>query len=189
LLGADLLVAPKLVAGNVGYDVQLPRDTWYDTVSGQFLPQGGTVHVPASNDSVRLFARGGAIIARQPLVQHTGQAPRGPLELEVWPGSNCSGSLYLDDGETFAFEAGAYLRVNFACQADAAGIALSSSSIGSFSPWWQETQVTVHAVPHAPRSVNDGSGAALDYEYDAPQKLVKVHVRSPSTAWSAQLKY
>jgi alpha-glucosidase len=124
-----------------------------------------------------------------PLVQHTGQTPSGPLDLEVWPGNDCSGSLYLDDGETFAFEAGAYRRLEFACQADSAGIALSWRSSGSFAPWWQETQLTIHAVASAPRSVSDGSGAALDHEYDAERKIVKVHVRSPSTAWSVQLKY
>jgi alpha-glucosidase len=189
LLGADLLVAPKLAPGNVGYDVHLPRAAWYDTVSEALLPEGGTVHVPASAYSVRLFARAGAIIARQPLVQHTGQTPNGPLELEVWPGSKCAGNLYLDDGETFAFEAGVYRRVEFACQTDSTGIAISARSSGSFAPWWQETRITIHAVPRAPRSVIDGSGAALDHEYDTERHVLTLHLRSPSTAWSAELKY
>ncbi|MES1177489.1 MAG: glycoside hydrolase family 31 protein [Myxococcales bacterium] len=189
LLGADLLVAPKLASGHVGYDVQLPRAPWYDTVSEQLLPDGGSVHVPASNDSVRLFARAGAIIARQAVVQHTGQTPKGPLELEVWPASTCSGSLYLDDGETFGFETGAYRRLEFTGQADAAGISLWARSSGSFATWWQETQLTIHAVPAAPRSVTDSEGEPLDHEYDAERKILKVHVRSASAVWSVQLKY
>ena len=35
---------------------------------------------------------------RQPLVQSTAETPKGPLELHVYPGEDCRGELYLDDG-------------------------------------------------------------------------------------------
>ena len=38
----------------------------------------------------------------QPLIQNTEETPSGPLELRVYPGSHCSGAIYLDDGHTFA---------------------------------------------------------------------------------------
>ena len=189
LLGADLLVAPKLVAGNVSYDVQLPRAAWYDASSEALLPEGGTVRVAASADSVRLFVRAGAIIPEQAVQQTTDQARGGALELEVWPGKACSGSLYLDDGQSFAFQSGAYRRLEFTCQSDDTGIALGSRSSGTFLPWWQQTRVTIHAVPRAPRSVTDGAGAALDHEYDAEHRRVIVYLRSASADWSARLAY
>ena len=189
LLGADLLVAPKLVEGDVGYEVRLPHAAWYDTVTESLIAQGGPVQVPASTESVRLFARAGAIIPTQPLVQNTGQTPVGPLELDVWPGSACSGSLYLDDGQSFAYESGASLRVTYTCVSDASGIELRSAASGGFPPWWQETSIVVHGVRHAPRAVTTATGAALSHEYDANRHRTTIHLRGRSADWSAKLEY
>ena len=40
-----------------------------------------------------VYVRGGSILPLQPLVQNTDETPVGPLELRVYPGSDCSGSL------------------------------------------------------------------------------------------------
>ena len=45
-----------------------------------------------------MFVRAGTILPRQPLVQSTMQVPQGPLELDVYPGEDCRGELYFDDG-------------------------------------------------------------------------------------------
>jgi len=46
----------------------------------------------------------------QPLVQSTDEKPQGPLTLRVYPsalpGKDCGGSLYLDDGTSYAFKKG-----------------------------------------------------------------------------------
>ena len=187
MLGADLLVAPKLVEGNVSYEVQLPRAGWFDTVTEALIPDGGKQRIPASADSVRLFARAGAIIAQQPVTQFADQPPPGPLEVDVWPGARCSGSLYLDDGQSFAYETGAFRRVSFSCQAGEPGIVVSAASSGSFPPWWQATTLRVHGVARPPVAVVDGGGAALAHEYDAKRRLATVHLSGPSADWSARL--
>ncbi|HEY1533611.1 MAG TPA: glycoside hydrolase family 31 protein [Polyangiaceae bacterium] len=187
LLGRDLLVAPKLVPGRVGYDVSLPHADWYDTTTGALIAGGGHVQVSASDDSVRLFARAGAIIASQPVVQDSDEAPRGPLHLDVWPGAECDGALYLDDGHSFAFKSGASRRIKYACGADAKGIRVSSASSGPFPTWWSATTVVVHGVPHAPHAVLDAMGATLISEYDAEHHSVTVHLAGANADWSAQL--
>ena len=187
LLGADLLVAPKLVEGNVAYEVQLPQAGWYDTVTEAPIPEGGKQRIPASGDSVRLFARAGAIIAQQPVTQFADQPPPGPLEVDVWPGARCSGALYLDDGQSFAYETGAFRRVSFSCQVGVQGIVVSSASSGPFLPWWQATTLRVHGVAGPPASVVDGAGAALTHEYDAQRHMATVHLSGPTADWSARL--
>lgn len=176
LLGRELLVAPKLVAGNVRYRVTLPTGVagWYDTET-LALVSGGVHEVAGSlADSVRLFARAGAIIPEAPVVQSTQQAPQGPLTLTVWPGADCSGSLYLDDGSTFAFQTGKFRRVRLTCEEADKSLAVQGSSTGDFAPWWKELRLVLHAVPRAPQTVVDESGAKLAHVYDAAKKTLTV---------------
>ena len=65
-----------------------------------------------------MYVRGGSILPLQPLIQSTDETPNGPLELRVYPGQPCSGSLYLDDGHTFRYQRGEFLRQTFTCQSD-----------------------------------------------------------------------
>ena len=68
-----------------------------------------------------MFVRAGAIVPEQPLVQSTDEKPQGPLTLRVYPptepGEDCAGSLYLDDGVSYDFRKGDFLRMGFTCQA------------------------------------------------------------------------
>ncbi len=189
LLGSDLLVAPKLVEGNVGYTVQLPARGWYDTVTEELLQSGGAVQVPASADSVRVFVRAGAIIPEQPVVQFADQAPTGPFTLDAWPGAPCSGALYLDDGQSFAFQNGVSRRIGYECRLDQGSFSVSSHSVGSFPTWWQETSLIVHAAPHAPRAVRDAAGSPLEHRYDAQRHTVTVRLPGASADWSARVEY
>jgi alpha-glucosidase (family GH31 glycosyl hydrolase) len=171
LLGRELLVAPKLVAGAAPYRVTLPAGEWYDTDT--FKRVSGGVHEVAGQ-GVKLFARAGAIIPEAQLVQSTHQAPPGPLTLTVWPGSDCVGSLYVDDGASFAFQTGKLRRLQLSCAADDAGISVQSSSTGDYAPWWKGLRVVVHAVPRTPQSVVDESGVKLVHVYDATTKTLVV---------------
>ena len=63
--------------------------------------------------SIPLFARAGAFIFRQPVVQHTGEMPGQPLIVEVYGGASGSASLYEDDGLSFKFEQGQAMTRKF----------------------------------------------------------------------------
>jgi len=92
----------------------------------------------------------------------------------VWPGADCSGSLYLDDGSTFAFRAGKFRRVSLSCEPGEKSLSVQSSSTGDFAPWWKELRMVLHAVPRAPQSVVDERGAKLPHAYDATKKTLLV---------------
>lgn len=141
MLGGDLLVAPPATwESPAAYRIALPGVGWYDYWTGLKLATAETTETPLL-DRLPVFVRPGAIVPRQPLVQSTAQTPRGRLELAVYPGADCHGMLYLDDGESLAYQRGGYLRQPVSC--DAASLSFGRRD-GSFKPWWTGFDVVIH---------------------------------------------
>ncbi|MEO6224302.1 MAG: TIM-barrel domain-containing protein, partial [Sphingomicrobium sp.] len=159
ILGSDLLIAasPKPESPQ-SYDVCLPGKGWYDYWSGEPLAAEKTRETPRL-DRLPLFVRPGAIIAKQPLVQSTADKPRGPLELHVYPGDDCRGTLYLDDGVSIA---GPNLSQALSCSPTADGVAVRfGPRQGSFVPWWRAIAITVHGPRPLRRTIADQPRAAV----------------------------
>jgi len=102
-------------------------------------------------DALPVFVRAGAIVPEQPLVQSTDEKPQGPLTLRVYPpaqpGGECGGSLYLDDGESYAFQKGDFLRVAFTCRATDHGLTVTiDPHLGPFAPWWKQVSIEVYGA-------------------------------------------
>ena len=157
-LGSDLLIAasPRPEQARP-YDICLPGKGWYDYWTGKPVAPEKLKETP-SLDRLPVFVRPGAIIAKQPLVQSTTETPRGPLELHVYPGEDCRGELYLDDGVSIE---GPSLRQSVACTVSAKGVTLSfGPRVGSFKPWWTQIAVTVHGNRPARKIIPDQSRAA-----------------------------
>jgi alpha-glucosidase len=164
LLGHDLLIAPSPYPEEPdAYTVEFPSAAWYDFWTGKRVPAQPAADPtpnapPAAADQVALtsrvhptldelpvYVRAGAILPIQPLVESTRETPRGPLTLRIYAGSNCRGSLYTDDGESFAYERGVFLRMNFSCAVTAESIRIAiSKPEGSFLPWWRKLRLEVY---------------------------------------------
>jgi alpha-glucosidase len=149
-VGRDLLVAPSPKPESThSYEACMPGPGWFDYWSG--LPVSGTTRPDVPFEIVRetpaldrlpVFVRAGAIVPRQPLTQSTSETPHGPLELHVYPGTDCVGHLYWDDGVSVR---GPSLRQTVRCTLGKDGIALHfDKREGSFTPWWTQIAVTVH---------------------------------------------
>jgi alpha-glucosidase len=197
LLGPSLLIAPPPFAETLDdYAVSLPKDhQWYDfwtglkmaasphppsivdivNVDGEAsIPMPRTIHPPL--DTMPVYVRGGSILPLQPLVQSTDETPAGPLELHVYPGSQCSGSLYLDDGHTFRYQHGDYLRQTFTCQSDANSVRINFSvRQGSYPPWWKFVELVIYDWPSAHAEAKFSSSTyPLKTSYDAKQHALHV---------------
>ncbi|MBM2839868.1 MAG: Alpha-glucosidase [Bacteroidetes bacterium] len=111
IFGDDLLIAPVLSDGARTRELRLPKGVWYDYWTG-FRHEGGrNITVDAPLNQIPLFVRAGAIIPTQQVVQYTDQAPIDPLTIAVYPSALQSTSTYYeDDGHTFEYEHGAFLR-------------------------------------------------------------------------------
>ncbi|WP_331436785.1 DUF5110 domain-containing protein [Gordoniibacillus kamchatkensis] len=106
MIGDSLLVAP-LVAGETSREVLLPSGAWYGLETGVRYEGGAIVHESCGLERMPIFVREGAVIPLMPALAHTPRAgERAPLELVHFGGVEGAGTLYDDDGETFAYESG-----------------------------------------------------------------------------------
>lgn len=185
-LGKALLIAPPpKMESPEPYEVCLPPGAWFDYWTGERVTgeaagtEGGdgASHITQtpSLEKLPVFVRGGTILPRQPLVQSTSETPNGPLILDVYPGSDCSGTIYFDDGHSMAFRDGHYLRQSITCAARAGGrlAIIFGPRQGDYAPWWKQIHVVVHdrssadavssATVHIAKAPKSGSGA-LEFE-------------------------
>ena len=157
-IGSDLLVAasPKPDSPKP-YDICLPAKGWYDYWTGRALAAEKVNETPKLA-RLPVFVRPGAILAKQVLVQSTSEIPKGPLQLEVYPGDDCRGEIYLDDGASIR---GPSLRQQVRCTAAASGITLHfGPREGTYTPWWHSIAVTVHGAKPVTKVIPDQPRAA-----------------------------
>lgn len=112
LFGADLLAAPVLQEGAKTRDIYLPPGGWFDYDSGEYFA-GGHHKRPVSLDSLPLYARAGAFVFGQPVIQHVGEMPGRDLILRVFPAEQSRGEYYEDDGISLAYRRGEHARREF----------------------------------------------------------------------------
>ena len=147
MFGRGFLVAPKVWPFVGGYEITLPKGDWIDYWTGERQAGGRKVKIDPPLDTLPVYVRAGTIIPEQPLVQNTDETPKGPLELKIYPGPDCAGNLYMDDGNTFAYKKGEFLRTQFTCE-NAAGqtkVHIGASE-GTYRPWFMDVRLTIFAT-------------------------------------------
>ena len=202
LLGPSLLIAPPPFGEmQDGYAVGLPQAApWFDFWTGLKMPPvpiappiaeivtattplkfPEQIHPPL--DTMPVYVRGGSIVPLQPLVQSTDEVPRGPLELDVYPGPNCRGALYLDDGHTFAYQQGEYLRQSLNCDSEVGSMKIKfSPREGSYAPWWKTIEVVIYDWPSPKAEAKLATAAApLKTSYDARKHALHVTLADAPT--------
>jgi len=171
-------------------EIQLPPGDWYDYWTAQRFSSKNKITLHPALDEMPLYVRAGAIIPTQPLVQNTGEKPNGPLQLHLYPGDDCRGSLYEDDGHTFAYQRGELLRVNYSCQASLASITVTSATEKSnFQPWWNSAEVTVFGASAQPKEVRISDRIIHEWRYDPAAHSVIFTVHDAPKSWTAQLAF
>ena len=207
LFGASLLVAPQPIATLDDYEVTFPAGSeWFDYWTGKRVefekpdPNAGPNVLPSVNhtlkvtprlDTLPVFARAASIVPQQPLVQSTDETPQGPLELRVYPpaaaGADCAGSLYLDDGKTFAYRKGDFLRESYSCEATDSGVTVKiAAHEGSYTPWWHQAEVVIFGAPHAAHTVEVNGAVVEDARFSEADGTVRVTV--PDVAGGTEIR-
>ncbi len=185
MLGADLLIAPSPTPESMAkYDIKLPGDGWYDYWSGRRVDGSKVVETPALA-RLPVYVRPGAIIPRQPLVQSTAEIPQGSLTLAIFPGDDCRGSLYLDDGVSFGYARDNYLRQDFSCQQSGAELVVNiAARQGKYRPWWSQINLEVHGMNGDETAELKGKRLATRYDKDSASLVIEV----PDVATAAAVK-
>jgi alpha-glucosidase len=157
-LGPSLMIAaPPKPESPQPFSVCLPAGGWYNYWTGLPVTQAKLTLTPKL-DELPVFVRAGTILPRQALVQSTMQAPQGPLELDVYPGENCVGELYFDDGIHIG---GPSLRQSIECAVVPTGVAVwFNSRQGSWRPWWKQITIVVHGEHETRMTIPDQPRAA-----------------------------
>lgn len=199
-LGRDLLVAPAPTPESPrAYDVCLPSHGWYDywtglpavdkpkpvVKPGDFFPPPDDIRTVETPTLARLpvFVRPGAIVPKQALVANTMQVPEGPMELHVYPGPDCSGTLYADDGTTLGYTRGAFLRQAVRCEAGADGVTVTlDAAQGRYRPWWRAIAVVVHGWTGAATATRGRAALAATTDAQAQTATVRMPYRAGATA-------
>jgi alpha-glucosidase len=112
LMGARLMAAPILTTNNQR-SIYLPADDWYFLNNNQKLAGSRTITATVAPEAIPALVRAGTILPLAPVIQHTSELPGGPLEVQIYPGSNASFTLVEDDGQTTAYEQGQVRRTEF----------------------------------------------------------------------------
>jgi alpha-glucosidase len=164
LLGHDLLIAPSPFPDESdSHSIEFPSPDWYNYWTGEKIENPhaadpGPGQAPSASAQVQLsltvkpelatlpvFVHAGSILPIAPLVESTNETPQGPLTLRVYAGDDCNGSLYQDDGRTYAYKNGAFLRMKFTCQITPSGFQLRAApQEGTYLAWWKEIRVEIY---------------------------------------------
>ncbi|MGH9814567.1 MAG: TIM-barrel domain-containing protein [Candidatus Acidiferrales bacterium] len=110
LWGRDVLVAPVTEKGAAARRVYLPRGEWYDFWTEERLVGGREINRDVNLATMPLYVRAGTILPLGPVKQYTSEKVDGPMTLVIYPGADGSYTLYEDDGASFAYRRGAWVK-------------------------------------------------------------------------------
>ncbi len=135
LFGPEMLVAPVMDEGATQRKVYLPAGVWIDFWNESRHTGPKWIEVAAPLDLLPLFVRQGAIIPLGPGMQYSSQSGIEPLTIQIYRGADRSFTLYEDDGETTAYQNGAYAETEIEVSEDAGVLTCRiGETRGDFAP-------------------------------------------------------
>ena len=148
MLGRDLLVASVVEQGQRQRQVYLPDngDGWCDFYSGKWFTGGQVITLDAPLDRLPLLVRAGCALPVSARLAHVDAAQDTVRELHLFPAQEkgrSSGMLFEDDGESYGWQEGNALWVNWEIETDAKRINVTLTTRGDFSPAWKTLDIVV----------------------------------------------
>jgi alpha-glucosidase len=172
LLGRDLLAAPVVKEGMREREVYFPvGDEWIDWWTGERFAGGKAVTVKAPLDHLPLFARVGAVIPSQPIIQNTGEMSAVPITLTIAGGiandANGVSTLYQDAGDGYGYKSSEWREFRFETQQ---GL-LKISKIGNFAGQ-PISSIEIIGLASGPRELRV-DGRIVAFMFDEANKQLK----------------
>lgn len=146
MIGDNVIIAPILAPSVTDRAVYLPDGMWVEYSTGTVY-QGKKTHlIHAELDDMPIFVRGGSAIMQ---TEWTSNRDKGfkQMTLNVYAGENDENyrfTFYDDDGETFDYENGKYLKLEMEIKSSSDSIEINVlQEDGDFSPSYDEIRVNV----------------------------------------------
>ncbi|HEY9045967.1 MAG TPA: glycoside hydrolase family 31 protein [Ohtaekwangia sp.] len=150
--GPSILVAPGESTRDY-YKVYLPDGDWYDFYNDKYFATREEIVSEASTNHLPLFIKGGSIVPMQSVVQNLSEQPADTLYLHVYFGKNNNTfTYYEDDGSTYSFEKGEYLKRTISYQAGSRTLTLGKAE-GSYTSKFRKVKVYLHGFSALPKGI------------------------------------
>ena len=161
-MGEALYIVPVHHPGESGRFLYMPRGYWYSLWTDAPAPAAGEeVWVSTPLNRIPVFVRGGHLIPRWPVQQHTGQIPVPHVTYDLWwaPETQATSYHYEDSGDGQAHRIGMYRYHRFRYSATRRSISIVREGTGNLDPREDTATLALHALPHgaAPRVMADGA--------------------------------
>ncbi|WP_164667986.1 glycoside hydrolase family 31 protein [Virgibacillus doumboii] len=149
MIGDNVIIAPVLSPSVTDRAVYLPKGEWVDMETGAGY-QGEQTHlIHAELDQLPIFVKRGTAIMQTEWTSNTDKSPKD-LNLHVYAGENNESyqfTFYDDDGETFAFENGLFLRIAIEVKSTADAVTVNTAEhSGDYLPAYDKIKVHVHGL-------------------------------------------
>jgi alpha-glucosidase/alpha-D-xyloside xylohydrolase len=159
LWGRDLLIAPVTEKGAASRRLYLPKGDWYDFWTSEKISGGKEISRKVDLSTMPIYARAGAVLPMGPEIQHTAENTFGKLIIRVYPGENGQFILYEDDGHSYDYQQGEYMKTEFKWNDSDATLMIRPESGMNLCPGNQR-EITV-------RLMSTGESKSLIYRGDA----------------------
>lgn len=110
MFGPSILVAPVTDEGYRERKVYLPIGKWYDFWTDEMFEGNRWVSIQANLDTIPLFIKAGSIIPMCKILQHADSNLPEEIEIHSYKGESGRFELYEDDGISYNYEKGSYLK-------------------------------------------------------------------------------
>ncbi len=112
--GDYILVAPVFEKTATSRNIYLPAGTWWDYWTAKQIEGGQSITRTVDLATMPLYVRAGAILPVGPVKQYTSEPVSEPVTLRIYPGADGRFTWYDDDGISYAFERGEFMRARCA---------------------------------------------------------------------------
>lgn len=167
LFGPALLVIP-IRSGLQFHKAWFPEGNWYRLYDDALETGNREAVLEYGKELIPVFVKAGSILLMQQNLQSLAEASKADnLEIHLYTGADGSFEYYEDDGETYAFEQGAFLKRRF----DMHGSSLKiSAAAGAFSSRFKTFTVYLHGKQVTEIKVNGVAKAtsAENYRFVEP---------------------
>ncbi len=111
LWGRDILVAPVVEKGATTRRVYLPKGDWFDYWTEERLQGGREIERRVDLETMPLYVRAGAVLPLAPPKEYVEQQVSDPMTVVVYPGADGAFTMYEDDGRSFDYRNGEFMRM------------------------------------------------------------------------------
>ncbi|MBO3699345.1 glycoside hydrolase family 31 protein [Roseivirga sp. E12] len=152
-LGDWLLVCPTTSQQQYS-KIYIPEGNWYRFFTDERVKGSQHLVIETSMEDLPVYAKEGAIIPLQSVVQNTHETHDGEMKLHIYHGQVKTSQQYFeDDGETFDFEHEDFYRREIVFDGNARQITLSEKE-GSFKSAFKNLKIYLHGFEATDFKIN-----------------------------------